>query len=530
MRLKLRVFLLAAVFLFLLSSTAFTCTIFAVGKDAMADGSTVITHNDDSSVADFRLWIIPAMDWPEGSMRDIVLNSHNYIDYGNYPYVDVGSKGVVVGQIPQVPHTYQYFHSRYSFINEMGVAMGETTCGQGNTATELGREIRQVLRTDSWGIIDCWTAQDIALERATTAREAVKIMGDLIEEYGWYGSGECINITDGDEVWVAEFYGNDIWVAVRVPDDMVFVGANTMRIRDVEWDNPDYAMYSPNIISFAVERGWYDPDSGEPFRPADVYAPRTGMNIREWRASNLLAPSQNFEYGQIHYPQFIKPDKKLTVWDIFTFSGDWYEGTEFDLTKGFGAGPFGDPFASYVTGGRMRPIGIPLTCYLQISQIKGWLPPEIKALVWFGYGAVGTAYHTPLWPSMAELPEFYRTGSRYEEFRRDSGWWTATYVQEMSRLRFKDAIVDIRNFRDPKMQIMYDTVPKLQELAAELYEVDKEAAIAILSDYAYNTAVAWQADWLKLGDRLLGHYAADRVNFGGTNYPKEWVDALNSLK
>ena len=178
----------------------------------------------------------------------------------------------------------------------------------------------------------------------------------------------------------------------------------------------------------------------------------------------------------------------------------------------------------------MRPIGIPLTCYLPISQIKGWLPPEIKALVWFGYGAVGTAYHTPLWPARAELPEFYRTGSRYEEFRRDSGWWTSTYVQEMTRLRFKDAIVDLRNFRDPKMQIMYDTVPKLQELAAELYEVDKEAAIAVLSDYAYNTAVAWQADWLKLGDRLLGHYAADRVNFGGTNYPKEWVDALNSLK
>jgi dipeptidase len=517
MKIKFKVLMLLTVFLFLLGGTALTCTIIAVGKDAMADGSTVITHNDDSSVADFRLWIIPAMDWPEGSMRDIVVDSQNYIDYGNYPNVDIGNKGILVGQIPQVPHTYRYFHSRYSFINEMGVAMGEST-------SSARRELREAR-----GMIDCWTIQDIALERAKTAREAVRIMGDLVEEYGWYGSGEIINVTDGNEVWICEFYGRDLWIALRMPDDCVYVGANTFRIRDVDFEDTENVMHSPNLISYAVEQGWYDPNSGEPFRPVDVYAPRTKGNIREWRAFDLLAPSMGFEYLEVHYPLWIKPDKKLTVWDIFTISGDWYEGTQFDLTKGFGAGPFGDPFASYTTGGRQRPIGIPLTCYLQISQIKSWLPPEIGALVWFGYGAVGTSYQTPLWPIMAELPEFYRTGSRYEIFRRDSGWWTNTYVQEMARRRFSDAIVDLRNFRDPKMETIYNTVPKIQELAAKVYETDRDAAIAIISDYAYNTAVAWQADWLKLGDMLMGKYAADRVNFGGTNYPKEWRDALTFI-
>jgi len=97
------------------------CTIVAVGKDASVNGTAMITHNDDSSSADFRLWIIPEMDWPEGSTRDIVLDGHNYVDYSTWPDVEYGDKPVIMGTIPQVPHTYRYLHSRYSFMNEMGV-------------------------------------------------------------------------------------------------------------------------------------------------------------------------------------------------------------------------------------------------------------------------------------------------------------------------------------------------------------------------------------------------------------------------
>lgn len=151
------------------------CTAIAVGKNASVDGSAMITHNDDSSVADFRLWIIPARDWPEGSTRDIVIHSHDYVDYGVYPPVyleDPPFGGAeIVGVMPQVPHTYAYFHSRYSFMNEKGVAMGETTMGV-STSTDYGKEVRRVMRNESTGLIDCWFAQDIALERAGTAREA----------------------------------------------------------------------------------------------------------------------------------------------------------------------------------------------------------------------------------------------------------------------------------------------------------------------------------------------------------------------
>lgn len=505
----------------------FGCTIQAVGTEAMADGSTIVTHNDDSSSADFRLWIIPAMDWNEDATREIVINSHNYIDYGNYPNVDYGDNGLKMAEIPQISHTYSYLHSRYSFMNEVGVAMGESTFSI-STRTDHGKEVRKVLYEDSYGIIDCWTAQDIALERATTAKEAVEIMGDLVEEFGWYGAGEIINVCDGNEVWIAEFYGLDLWVAFKLPEDAYFVGANTAMIQEYHPEDSENWMGSPNLISFAVEQGWYDPNSGEQFNPAAIYGPKSGTNIREWRALDIVAPSLNLEYGELYYPMYVIPDNKLTVNDIFEIAGDHYEGTEFDLTKGPGAGPWGDPLTNYRIAGRQRPIGIPLTCYLQIGQVKSWLPDPIKGITWFGYGSVGHSFITPLFPAMGNLPELYQNGSRYEEFRRDSGWWINTYVQEVVGSRYEKAIENLRNFRDPKMQSIYDTVPILQDAAAKLYEINPDAAIDLLGDYAYDTALGWYDDWLKLGDEIFARYACERINFGSNGYPDWWIELLET--
>ena len=148
-------------------------------------------------------------------------------------------------------------------MNEKGVAIGESTFSQGNYATDTGKQIMKDLLEDTWGIIDCFAAQDIALERASTAREAVQIMGELVNKYGWYGAGEIMDITDGNEVWIAEFYGRDLWAAVRVPDDSVFVGANVGILRDLDLTDTKNVMYSPNLVKFAVEKGWYTPKEGE---------------------------------------------------------------------------------------------------------------------------------------------------------------------------------------------------------------------------------------------------------------------------
>jgi dipeptidase len=530
----LSLIVIAFVIVFSISYSFAQCTIYGVGTKATVDGSTITTHNDDSGVADYRLWIIPELEHPEGATRNIVIDSHDYVDHGNWPEVDytpnedTRNGALIVEEMPEAEHTYARFHSRYSFINNKGLTMGESTFGQGNTSTDLGREIRQVLRDDSPGIIDCWFAQDIALERAKTAREAVRVIGDLVEEYRWYGSGEIINISDGNDVWIMETYGWDLWVAVRMPDDHFFVGANTARIREIDLDDEENVMHSPNLISFAVEHGWYDPETDGPFHPADVYAPRPEgyWNPREWRAIDLVAPSLGVEPYQTHYPLFVKPDNLLSVHDIFIMSGDVYRGTEFDLTKGPGAGPWGDPLGNYRIAGRERPIGIPLTCYVQIGHTKSWLPEPIKSVVWYGYGAVDSTYVTPLWPAMEKLPEFYQVGSRYQGFRRDSGWWVNSYVQQMARFRYNEAIEDIREVREPRMETIYKQTAALQEAAGEIYEIDPETALQLISDFAYNTAVSWNKTWLELGDELMGKYAFDRVNVSGTMYPDWWIDWL----
>ncbi|MDY6821308.1 MAG: C69 family dipeptidase, partial [Deferribacterota bacterium] len=452
-----------------------SCTTISVGKEATQNGATIITHNDDSSVADFRLWIIPEADWPENARRDIVLYSHDYVDYGKnppvYPEVDPSGEPVarVVGSMPQVKHTYRYLHSRYSFMNEKGVAMGETTITI-DTSNDYGKEVERVMIDESEGIIDCWFAQDIALERASSAKEAVEIIGDLLNKYQWHKQpGECINITDGNEVWIMEIYGRDIWVAFKLPDNAVFVSANRARINEINLSDEENVLYSPNLISFAVRQGWYDEKSGEPFRPAAIYCPNNTIysTRREWRVFDLVAPSLNLSTHETEYPLYVIPDYPLTVSDIFKITGDYYEGTEYDLSAGLAGGPWGNPIRG---SGFERAIGIHRTCYVQISEVKDWLPDPIKGISWFGYGHPATTYLTPLWAKMQKLPDFYQTGSRYEPFNPNSGWWINIYVQTIANLSWENVLNDIREFRDPLMTAQFIETEEIQNRAATIYK------------------------------------------------------------
>ncbi|PIE55030.1 MAG: peptidase C69 [Dethiosulfovibrio peptidovorans] len=502
-------------FVAVFAMAASACTIVAVGKKATVNGTSIITHNDDSTSANFKLWIIPEKDWPAGSVRELIMNDHGY------------KPGEVMGETSQVKHTYRYFKSRYSFMNEMGLAMGESTFGTQDA------EIKKDLVTDSDGIIDCWLAQDIALERAATAREAVRIMGDLVEEYGWAGSGETMDITDGNEVWIAEFYGRDLWCAVRMPDDMFFVSANRARLRDIDLTDKENVMHSPNLISYGVKKGWIrrlDVDATK-FSPADVYAPNDKLYAtrRVWRAQELVAPSLKQGPSEYNYPLFVKPDKKLSVWDVFKIKGDYYQGTAYDLTKGPAAGPWGNPlrYANKGKGSWERSINMHRTCYVHIGEVNPKISGPFKGISWFGYGAPDTTYLTPLWPVMKELPKFYEVGSRYEDFRRDSGWWVNSYVQQMATLRYCEAIKEIYALRDPKMKLQFSETYAVQKDAAELWNHGKKAAaVDLVSTFAYDRAVDWNRTWLKLGDHLLGNYALGYQNFKITGYPQEWNDFI----
>lgn len=521
-----------ALVMVLFAQSALACTIVSVGKDATVDGSTISTHNDDSTGADFRLWIIPSMEGGEGIKRDLVVDSHNYGDFSDYPNTKDYGNGFAVTEIDQPEDTYAYFHSRYSFINEKGVAMGEATFSCDSEFYDS--DTYKLLYDGNNGLIDCWNAQDIALERASTAREAVEIMGELCETYLWKDSGETINICDGEEVWIFEAYGLDLWAAVRLPSNAFFVAANRARIAEFDFEDTENYLCSPNLKSFAVDNGLWSEDSGEAFSPADIYAPYHGdySRNREWRAFDLVAPSLELNRDDYRYPLYVVPDEKVSVDDVFKIKGDYYQGTDLDASLYAVSGDFGNPlnFNSPV-----RTINMYRTCYVMIANIKSWLPDEVKCLVWYGYGAPDSTFITPLWPTMTEMPSYYDHGSRYEKYDRTSGWWINTLVQDTATRNYDLAIEKIYAAREERAAAIYAEVAELQEKwAAMINEGKKDEAIAELTKYANDTANEWFEIWLDLSDELISDTVWSRVNaegrISGGSYSEWYQNIMDSAE
>lgn len=487
------------------------CTTVSVGKNVSVDGSTIISYNSDCGGCPFHTTIVPAADWQPGNVRGIM------------------HRGEVRGEMPQILHTFQYLRSCLPVMNEKGVAVGETTCSI-DTSTEYGQEVKEVMFSSD-GIVDYEYIFEVVLERASTAREAVEILGEIIETYKWAPiHAECINFADGEEIWIMEVYGHDLWCAFKLPDDEVSVSANAARIRDIDFNDEENVMHSPNIISFAVDQGWYNPDSGEPFKPADIYAPNNKVysTRRVWRAYDIIAPSLKMSPHEMEYPQTVVPDKKLSVHDVFKIMGDYYQDTDYDLTKGPAAGPWGNPlrYANKGEGDWERSINMHRTNYFHISQINSDFPDPIKGVAWFGYGAPDSSYITPLSGSMDSLPKFYQVGSRHEDFNRDSGWWINIYVQEMTTLRYNEAIQDLYAFRDPKLEMLYQIVPEVQKKATEIYQTDPDKGLDLINNFYYQHALAFYESWKNLGDMLLGKYAMGYINFRTAPYPEWWNELI----
>lgn len=516
---KTKLFLAMLLALTLLAQSAFACTTVLVGKEATTDGSTIATHNDDSRTADYRLWLIPSMKGGEGMKRDLVMDSHNYGDYGKYPEVKDYGKGTAVEELDQPADTAQYLHSRYSFINAKGVAMGESTF-----SCDVP-ELKKLIYAQD-GIMDCWNTQDIALERASTAREACEIMGALIDEYGWYDDGETINVCDGNEIWVFEAYGGKLWCAVRIPDNAFFVAANRARIDNLDFEDKDNYIISVNMKSFAVDNGLWKEGDGK-FSPAELFAPcdEAYSTRREWRAFDLVAPGLGLKPTDLRFPLYVVPEKKLSVQDVFEIKGDYYAGTEYDVSRTVYAGDYGNPLNM---NNVERPINMFRTCYLMLANIKADLPEEARCLVWYGYGAPDSSFLVPLWASQTRLPELYSIGTRYDDLNREAGWWINSYVQQTATSNYDYAIEIIHERRKGFMDEQYAKVPEIQAQAAQLIKDGKrDEALALITDYACENAEKAYATWLKLGDELQGDLMWDIVNMKNPGYSDWYKEQLD---
>lgn len=504
------------------------CTVIIVGKDASVDGSIMTTHTCDCSVCDWTWRHVPAADHKPDEMRKIYhINQFRTFPPEQGLKWDIFTRNDTGVEIPQAPRTYAYHHGMFGYMNEYQLAIGESTIG-------CHRKMRNPTPSATF---DITMLTLIAMERNKTAREAIKVMGSLAEKhgYGFTDSGEMLAVADTKEVWVFEIMPvgplwtpksgkpGAIWCAQRVPDDHVCVCPNESRISEIDLDNSDYFMASPNAISYAVEHGYYDPESGEPFSWKKAYSSRApeasasstgGAQARLWRFFDLVAPSRNFspETPNMEFPFSVKPDKKISVQDVIKMTRDKYQGTPFDPAEGLKGGPFSNPNyhprpfkVEDKTYNTARPICVNRAEYTTVTQCRGWLPDLIGGIVWLAFGAQDTSCYVPLYAGITEIPDSFKIGDHWV-FNREAARWAFDYVDFHTLVAYSYSNKDVKDAQEKWEKSAIKRTPVIDKFAAELFKQDPSQAIQFLTDYCINNANRVVDAWWELGDQLLVKY------------------------
>ena len=495
---------LAACAALLTATTSEACTSFLVGKKASADGSVMITYAADSHNLYGELYHWPAAKWPKGSMLEIREWDSNK----------------PLGKIPQVEETYNVVGN----MNEHQVAITESTFG--------GRPELE----DSTGIMDYGSLIYVALQRAKSAREAIHIMTSLVKEHGYYSSGESFSIADKNEAWIMEMIGKGVgnkgavWVAIRIPDDCISAHANQSRIHQIPFDDKENCMYSPDVVSFAREKGYFngkDKDFSftKAYCPYDFSALR-GCEARVWAFMRKYDKSLDaylpFLKGESDKPMplYVKADRKLTLQDVKNGMRDHYEGTEFCMTNDAGMGPYKVPYRwrpmTFKVDGQEyvneRAIATQQTGFVLCAQLRNWLPDAIGGVLWFGVDDAATAVFTPMYGSIKETPECFRVGNGdMMTFSWTSAFWIHNWVANMAYSKYSFMIEDIKPVQK-ELELGFEAMqPSIDKAAADMYAKNPEEAVKFLTWYSTTEANRSTARWKQLGEYLVVKYIDGNV-------------------
>jgi dipeptidase len=480
----------------LILNAGYACTNFLVGKGATLDGSTLISYNADSYFLFGALSHYPAATYPEGSKLDV----HDW------------DSGKFLGKIKQVEKTYSVIGN----INEHQVSIGETTFGG---RPEL---------VDTTAIMDYGSLIYIGLQRSKTAREAIKVMTDLVAEYGYYSEGESFSIADPNEVWILEMVGKGannkgaVWVAQRIPDDCISAHANQARITTFPYDDKNNCLYAEDVIAFAREKGYFK-GKNKDFSFSDTYAPLDYVALRAcearvWSFFRKVDPTMEKYITYIkgetseRMPLWVKPAFKLTAQNLKDYMRDQYEGTEFDMSKGLAAGPFGSKLrcspltfkvdsVEYV---HERPVATQQTGFTFVAQMRSWLPDYIGGVLWFGVDDAATGLYVPMYCGINRVPECYRpdNGSLLE-YSATSAFWIYNGVANYAYSKYSYMLPDIKKVQSKWESDFNALVPAIDKVAVGMTESD---ARIFLSDFSVAQAENSTTAWKKLGEYLLVKY------------------------
>lgn len=489
----------ASVALFLAPTEAQACTSFLVGKNASADGSAFITYNQDDYGMFGRLHYLPAAQHAKGEMRKIYDGDTNHYH----------------GEIAEAPYTYAVM----GYINEHQVGITETTFG-GRSELE-----------DPKGIIDYVSLMTIALQRSKTAREAIRVMTSLVQEYGYASEGESFSIADPNEVWILEMIGKGpkekgaVWVAIRIPDDCIACHANQSRIHQFNMKDKKNVMYAKDVISFARKQGYFTGKDAD-FSFADAYAPADFSAIRfcetrVWSFYNkwVNGMEQYLDYvdgkhiGQAKpMPLYFKPKQKLSLQDVMSSMRDHYEGTPFDITKDVGAGPYEAPYRptplvwehkrkKYFNE---RPISTQQTAGTYVIQLRASLPNAIGGVLWYGNDDPNMVAYTPVYCCASKAPECYDPKDASDvKFSWNSAFWVENWVSNMTYPRYSQLFPSVKAAREELESKYTSQQAEIEAQARTLLSQDPARAKAYLTDYSAQCAKQMMNRWKQLGEYLI---------------------------
>lgn len=461
------------------ASDARGCTNVIVTKGASADGSCMVSYAADSHVLYGELYFKPEKDWKLGDK----LRVYDW-DSGKY-----------LGLIDQVEHTYKTIGN----MNEHQLIIAETTFGG---RSELA---------DPNGIMDYGSLIYITLQRAKTAREAIKVMTDLTKQYGYFSEGETFSIIDKNEAWIMEMVGKgkkekgSVWVARRIPDGFICSHANQSRITTFPLNDPANCLYAPDVISFARENGWYDgPDSEFSF--CDAYCPADfgglrGCEARAWSAFNILCNGWftfydndgnlvtkdaysylDFAMGynpENKMPLWVKPSKKVTMKNVADVMRDHYEGTPMDMTQDIGAGGNALPYRwrpmDFEFNGKTytneRAIATQQTGFWFVGQARCDYPDVVGGILWFGTDDAATSYLTPIYANTNEVPECFKEGNgNMLSYSPTSSFWMNNRISNACYKMYNIMAPYVRERIDKFENEQMQKVRQIDNQALDLYK------------------------------------------------------------
>jgi dipeptidase len=532
--------------LLFLSFQLMGCTIIAVGKNASADGSVIISHTDCGP--DCRIRVIHGQSFAPGTQAPV----HWGIQDIHRPLDDLGD---IIGYIPQVSHTYTYFHSAYPHINEHQLAIAESTTSQREELYVDLAVCKQIMTVEQ--------AMAFALQRYTSAREATAFIGNLMSEYGFLpscvGESETLVIGDTEEIWIFEVFsvGSDwtpeggepgaIWVAQRVPDDHALVVANWSIIKEVNEQDTVNFMVSPNYKQFAIDKGWYDPEGTQPFILQEVYAP----TLREWATSRLWLfystyapsyadwPERSLEDGHMMgynqyiqyvepisiYPTSVRPERKISVQDVMAFQRSTFEGTIYDKTEdydwyvpdgkgGMKKSPLATPFPSkdlreLLDINNRRNVARPQGYYGMIAQLRGWFPDPIGGIYWVFLDNAYTSAYVPIYTGTREIANCYKNFDP-TTYNNQSACWAIDFVDNLLYLKWQEAVKDLWAVRDPFEEQLFLERDSIDQEALVRYREDPDRALEYLTGYSQGKMNEVLTLYNDLHDRLIVKYSNSR--------------------